>query len=280
VSKRWLQHLAGLLVGLTFALHSPAISQAPMPATAPATVTFADLADLTQLADIVAIVEVRRQTVVPVERAPGLAPGQARLYIEGRMLALLASRSAVGESQAYLVDVPLDARGRVPKLKKQRFMIFADAGRPGQLTLVRNFAQIPALPGNEALARRVIAAFAAADVPPAIAGVRDVMSVAGNLAGESETQLFLDTAAGEPVSLSVVRRPGMAPEWGVSWSEIVDQAARPPAPETVEWYRLACFLPAQLPTGAFLQNDRAAQARAEADFGFIRERLGPCPRTL
>jgi hypothetical protein len=35
----------------------------------------------------------------------------------------------------------------------------------------------------------------------------------------------------------VIRRPGMDPTWGVSWSEIVDQSAGPPAPETVEWYR-------------------------------------------
>ena len=105
------------------------------------------------------------------------------------------------------------------------------------------------------------------------------MSVPGNLAGESETQLFLDTASGEPVSLSVVRRPGMEPEWGVSWSEIVDQSARPPEPQTVAWYRLACSLPAQLPAGAFLQQDQASRRRAEADYEFIIAQLGGCPRT-
>ena len=104
------------------------------------------------------------------------------------------------------------------------------------------------------------------------------MSVAGNLTGESETQLFLETATGTPVSLTVIRRPGMAPHWGVSWSEIVDQSARPPAPETVEWYRLACSLPPQLPRDAFLQDDRAARTRAEADYAFILEELGGCPR--
>ncbi len=70
----------------------------------------------------------------------------------------------------------------------------------------------------------------------------------------------------------------MDPQWGVSWSEIVDQSARPPLPETVEWYRLACFLPPQLPRDAFIQDDRAAHARAEADYAFILEQLGGCPR--
>ena len=247
---------------------------------APPLATYADIAVLAEQAAVVALVEVRDQAVVKPERAPGVAPGQARLYIEARTQALLAGRSALGESLVYLVDVPLDARGRAPKLRKQRFIVFADPvpGRPGTLTLVDPAAQVPATPATEQLARTVIAALAAADAPPALTGIRDVMSVAGNLTGESETQLFLETAIGTPVSLTVIRRPGMEPQWGVSWSEIVDQAARPPAPETVEWYRLACFLPTQLPRDAFLQDDRASRTRAEADYGFILEQLGGCPR--
>jgi hypothetical protein len=252
----------------------------PVAQPAPPLATYADLAALAEQPAVVAIVEVRDQAVVEPERAPGLAPGQARLYIEARTQALLAGRAAIGESLAYLADVPLTARGKAPKLKKQRFIVFADPvpGRPGTLALVDPAAQVPATPETEQLARTVIAAFAAADAPPALTGIRDVMSVAGNLAGESETQLFLETASGQPVSLTVIRRPGMQPQWGVSWSEIVDQAARPPAPETIEWYRLACFLPQQLPRDAYLQDDRTARARAEADYAFILEQLGGCPR--
>ena len=105
------------------------------------------------------------------------------------------------------------------------------------------------------------------------------MSVAGNLTGESETQLFLETATGTPVSLTVIRRPGMDPQWGVSWSEIVDQSARPPAPDTVEWYRLACSLPPELPADSFLQQDPAAQGQAREDYRFILDQLGECTRT-
>lgn len=250
---------------------------APQP---PPLATYADFAGLAEQADVVVLVEVRDQAVVDPARAPGLAFGQARLYIEARTQALLAGRSALGESLSYLADVPLDAKGKAPKLRKQRFILFADsvAGRPGTLRLVDPAAQVPATPETETLARTVIAAFAAPDAPPPVTGIRDVMSVAGNLTGESETQLFLQTATGVPVSLSVIRRPGMVPHWGVSWSEIVDQSARPPRPETVEWYRLACFLPPQLPRDAFLQDDRAARARAEADYRFILDQLGGCPR--
>jgi len=268
------------LAAAVFALHSEAIAQRTPPPPPVAAATFADLAGLTEQADVVALVEVRDQAQVEPERAPGLAPGHARLYIEARTQGLLAGRSALGESLAYLVDVPLNAKGKAPKLEKQRFLIYADAvpGRPGELRLVG--PQVPANVPTEELARTVIAAFAAPDAPPAVTGVRDVMSVPGNLVGESETQLFLNTASGEPVSLTVIRRPGMEPTWGVSWSEIVDQSARPPAPETVDWYRLACFLPPQLPANAFLQADRASRTRAEADYRYILEQLGECPRLL
>lgn len=254
-------------------------AQAPVPPE-PIVATYADVADLVGKAALVTLVEVRDQAEVDPARAPGLAPGHARLYIEARTVALLAGASAVGESLVYLVDVPLRENGKAPKLKKQRFLIFADRvpGRPGSLQLVEPGAQIPATPATEQLSRTVIAALAAPDAPPRITGVRDVMSVRGNLAGESETQLFLDTASGAPVSLTVLRRPGMEPVWGVSWSEIVDQAARPPQPETVEWYRLACSLPAQLPEDAFLQEDAAARRQAETDYRFILQQLGQCTR--
>jgi len=267
---------AMLLAGLA----APGAGQNGPPAPALPAATFADLADLTEAAALVALVEVRDQALVEPERAPGLAPGHARLYLEARTLALLAGRAAVGESLVYLADVPLDAKGKAPKLKKQHFLVYADpvAGRAGALQLVDPSAQLPATPENEQRARAVVAALAAPDAPPPVTGIRDVMSVPGNLAGESETQLFLDTRTGQPVSLSVVRRPGMAPAWGVSWSEIVDQSARPPEPGTVAWYRLACFLPARLPADAFLQRDAASRRQAEADYRFIVEQLGACPR--
>ncbi|MGZ3197828.1 MAG: hypothetical protein ACXWI1_12200, partial [Croceibacterium sp.] len=139
---------------------------------------------------------------------------------------------------------------------------------------------LPLDPTTEQRVRTVIGQLQAPSAAPRIIAVRDVISVAGNLAGESETQMFVDTVGGAPVSLTVIRRPNMDPTWGVSWSEIVDQAAKPPAPETIAWYRLACFLPRKLRDRAFLQADAAGRQRAEADYQFILDQLGPCARTL
>jgi hypothetical protein len=246
-----------------------------------AELTYADLATLIEASTVIARVRVDDQATVEPERSPGLERGQVRLYVEAETEAVLKAPGALGESLSYLVDVPVDAKGKPPKLKKLPFLIAARAvpGRPGQLQLVAPDAQFPAEPSTEARLRAVIADLASPAAPPRITGVRDAMSVAGNLAGESETQVFLESSDGTPVSLTVLRRPGQEPAWGISWTEIVDQAARPPARETLEWYRLACYLPPELPRDAFLQNDQSARSQAQADYRYVLGQMGECART-
>ena len=263
------------------ALSTGASSQTPPAASAAAMPTYADLVGLAEASTVVAEVTVKDQATVPAERAPGLAAGRARLYLQTQTQRVLKGPSALGESVSYLADVPLGPKGKPPKLRKQTFLVFANpvAARPGELQLVAPDAQLPLDPTLEERVRTVIGQLAAADAPARITGVRDVISVAGNLAGESETQMFVNTIGGAPVSLTVIRRPNMDPTWGVSWSEIVDQSAKPPERDTIAWYRLACSLPRQLPGNAFLQADAAGRGRAEADYRFILEQLGPCERT-
>lgn len=244
--------------------------------------TYADLADLADAANAVVHVKVTSQATVSPERAPNVAPGMVRIYVEAATVALVSGSAPVGESLRYLVDLPLDSRGKAPKLKKQDFLLFARAvpGRPGELQLVGAGAQQPWTPELEQRIRPILTAMLSPAAPPHITGVRDALAVPGTLAGESETQMFLSTRSGDPVSISVVRRPGMAPVWGVSFSEIVDQAARPPARDSLEWYRLACFLPAQLPAKANLSRDSVSRALAEDDYAYVMQQLGPCARTL
>ncbi|MCP5395562.1 MAG: hypothetical protein H6918_02290 [Sphingomonadaceae bacterium] len=244
--------------------------------------TYADLADLSDAATVVVKAQIRRQAQVEPERAPGLKPGFARLYIEAETLSLLTGNAPIGESLRYLVDVPLDSRGKPPKLKKQEVLLFArtGAGRPGELRLVGPGAQQPWSEILETRLRPILAELVQPDSPAAVTGIRDAISVAGNLAGESETQIFLSTTDGSPVSLTIVRRPGMSPVWGVSWSDIVDQAARPPQAGTLRWYRLACFLPATIPASANLSRDSESRTRAAQDYRLVVQQLGPCERTL
>jgi hypothetical protein len=252
------------------------------PAPVAAAATYADIASLTDTAGLIAQVVIRDQTQVEAARAPGLQPGHARLYIEAETEALLYGSGALGRSVAYLADVPLGSNGKPPKLKKQRMLVFANAvpGNAARLQLIGPNTQLPATPELEARVRSIATEFAAADSPPRVTGVDDVLWVPGNLVGESETQLFLNTAAGSPVTVSIVRRPGQDPQWGVSWNEIVDQSARPPEKDTLEWYRLACFLPTRLPANAVLSPDARVRAETERDYALVIRDLGPCERNL
>jgi hypothetical protein len=256
----------------------------PPLAASPAGPTYADLATLSEAAELVIRVQIRKQTTLKPALAPGVAPGFARLLIEAQTVSLIAGRSGVGAGLTYLVDVPLDAKGKVPKLKKREFLLFARAtpGRAGQVQLTAPGAHLAYTPELEARLRPVLTElFGAPDsVPPRITGISDALAVPGTLTGESETQIFLATENRAPVSITVLRRPGQRVQWGVSWGEIIDSAARPPSPETLQWYRLACSLPAQLPSGANLSREADERRLAASDYAFVREALGPCERRI
>lgn len=273
------QHLTKLLLAFAAALAAlgaPAAAQQPVARNAP---TYADLVDLADPADLVIHAQVREQAMLRPERAPGVRPGYGRLYVEARTIALIAGSEPIGESIRYLVDVPLDEDGDPPKLEKEEVILFArSAGQPGEIQLISPTAQLRWSQALEGRLRPILAELSAPDAPPSVLGVRDIFSMPGNLAGESETQMFLNTDGDGPVSITVVRRPNMAPVWGVSWTEIVDQAARPPARDTLAWYRIACFLPNELSEGAILSRDPASRAQAKKDFHFVQQSLGPCRR--
>ena len=262
------------------------LAQVPAPAAIVANdgPTYADLTSLSDAAELVIRAQIRRQTTLKPDRTPGLAPGFARLYIQANTLALIAGRGTVGGTLAYLVDVPLDAKGKVPKLKNREFLLFARTvpGRAGEVQLIAPGAQLAFTPDLETRLRPILTELYAApdSIPPRITGISDALAVQGTLTGESETQIFLATESRSPVSITILRRPGQRPQWGVSWGEIIDSAARPPAPETLRWYRLACSLPAQLPSSANLAREPEARRLAAGDYAFVREALGPCMRRI
>jgi hypothetical protein len=243
--------------------------------------TYADLVDLSDSAPLIVKARIRSQATVEPERAPGVRPGWARLYIRADVEGLLFGRSAVSREQAYLVDLPLDARGRPPRLGKTSVLLFGRPvpNRPGELQLVTPDAQILSTPARDAQVRAIIGELLEPDAPGKIGTVREAIHVPGNLAGEGETQLFLTTRDGGPVAITVSRTTGEPPRWSVSFSEVVQSGAAPPAFETLPWYRLACFLSPRLPAGANLSEGDAARAQAEADYRLVLRELGECRRT-
>jgi hypothetical protein len=268
------RHIALVLL----ALASPLAAQSNAPSAVPA---FADLADLTLAAPVIADAVVRSTTRIKGPDAAGVAPGRQRLYVEADLTALVRGPEGSQPRVGYLVDVAVDGAGRMPKLKKSRVLLFARpaAGQPGQLQLVAPDAQLPWTSAADAQVRAIARAALATDAPPRITGVREAFHVAGALPGEGETQIFLQTVDGRPVSLSVLRRPGERPRWAVALSEIVDEAAAPPARETLLWYRLACALPPSLPNASIAALSLADAEAAREDYRFVLSQLGACGRT-
>ena len=138
------RHPAKLLLLSAALICAPAAAIAQEPVSPPA-MTYADIVDLADSAPLVLRAQIRQQATVERERSPGLAPGFVRLYVEARTTALIAGNAPVGEALRYLVDVPLDAKGKAPKLKKQEVILFARpvSGHPDQLQLVDPQAQFP-----------------------------------------------------------------------------------------------------------------------------------------
>ena len=235
------------------------------------------LARLADAAPQVLRVQVKKTTVVDPARAPDVAPTMARLFVEAQVLNLIRGKQGVSESIRYLVDVPRNAKGNVPKLKKQQFLLFARPGtRPGEVQLVSKDAQVAWTAATEQQVRTIVTELVSTGAPPAIKGIREALHVRGNLQGEGETQVFLATSTGDPVSITVLRRPGLAPRWAVSLTEIVDEAAAPPKRDTLLWYRLACFLPREIPARALVSDTPADNDLARRDYNFVLEQLGPC----
>jgi hypothetical protein len=245
---------------------------------------YADVADLFLAAPVVA--SARIVEAIPVPQSANTAAPLAgrttmiRYYIVADIVALIRGTGGVSPRVSWIADVPLDLRGKPPKLKKLQVLVAAlpVAGRPGELRLAARDAMVPWSAALEARVRSVIASGLTPDVPPGVTGIASAFHSPGNLPGEGETQIFLTTAAAQPVSINILRRPGQPTTWAVSLGEIVDEAAQAPARDTLGWYRLACFLPRALPIAAVGELSESDAAAARADYGFVIDAMGACTR--
>jgi hypothetical protein len=267
-----------LILSLNFHSGAPTkAASAPVPVSLTATApTYADLVSLALSAPVIV-----RATIVKAERlgikdAPDVAAGRVRLLMTAQVDAALVAPDAVPATISYLVELPLDARGKVPKAKGAQVLLFLkQADRPGQYSLVRAAAQLNADAQVEASLRAIITE-ARANTAPKVTGVGNAFRVPGSVPGEAESQFFLTTASDRPVSLVVLSRPGQQRTLQLAVGDVIDESAATVKPGTLTWYRLACFLPKALPA-SIGGDDRAALAD---DYALALSRLGPCERRL
>ena len=273
----------GLAVGLTTLSNggNAKVSSVP-PTVSPADRwNFADIADLFLAAPIVARARIVEAIPVKDSQAAPSRAGTIRYYLVADVVTLIRGTDGIAPRIAWIADVPIDLRGKVPKLKRTEVIVAAlpVPGRAAEVRLAARDAMVPWSAAFEARVRGIVASGLATGAPPRVTGIASAFHSRGNLPGEGETQIFLTTERAQPVSLSVLRRPGQAPRWAVALGEIVDEAARAPSRDTLGWYRLACALPPTLPQTAIddLSPDDAAAARD--DYAFVIGALGPCTRT-
>ncbi|WP_422785776.1 hypothetical protein [Rhizorhabdus argentea] len=244
--------------------------------------SYADLADLALTAPIVAGVSVVKAERLKGALAPGLAAGRARFLIQATTMILLRGADGMPGTVSYIVDVPLDAGGKPQKLKKARFILFADRvpGRPLELRLTSPYSQLDWTQTNESRLRAILTEAISPAAPPIVTGIGSAFHVPGAIPGESESQIFLTTRDNRPISLSVLRRPAEQPQWAVALGEMVDDSARAPARDSLLWYRLACFLPSRIPDASVAALSEGDAAAVREDYRFVLDQLGACGRTL
>lgn len=267
--------LAALMLGAA----SPLSAQ-----TAPASErTFADLADLTLGSPVVLRATILKADKLNRREAPDVPPGRVRMLIDAQVQGVLTARDAVPARISYLWEGSLDARGKAPKLKGMPVLLFLRRvpGREGQYQLTSPNSQIPWSARSEQAARQVLTDIRSPELRDLrITGVGNAFHVRGSIPGEAESQIFLNTATGRPVSLVVLARPGQARSYSVALSDIIDDAATSVPRDTLMWYKLACALPRSLPPKSVDKLSEEDRAAVVADYRFVLDSLGPCTRTL
>ncbi|WP_442681449.1 hypothetical protein ACSBM8_09895 [Sphingomonas sp. ASY06-1R] len=273
---RSLTHCSALALAM---LAAAPILAAPLPfAGLPTDYNYVELAKMALGARTVIAADIADAIALKGEAAAGVPAGLRRYYVQADVRGLISGTGAPARV-TYLVDLPDDAAGKKLKLKGVPVILLATAGTaPGELRLVGPRAQVPRTPDNERKVRAILTEAVAADAPPAITGITRAFHVAGTLPGESETQIFLKTSDQRPISLSVLRRPNEQPRWAVALSEMVDDSAAPPKPDTLLWYRLACGLPRSLPETAVSALGPEDATAAKSDYQVVLAGLGTCDR--
>ncbi|PNU06762.1 hypothetical protein A8V01_00815 [Novosphingobium guangzhouense] len=267
--------LASLMLGASLSLASPG-------AVAQGAPTYADTVELAKRAGLVLRAQIVRMTRVNTANAAGAASPYQRYLVEAKTQALLYGTQGIGGSLRYIADVPTMQGAPGSVVAGQDVLLFAWRvdGKPTELRLVTPTAQQPWTPEAESRVRSVLTGLVARDTPSPTTSVRELLYVPGNLAGQGRTQMLLGTKDNGTASVTVRHEPGKAPVWSVSFSEVVGKASRPPAPDTLEWYSLACFLPRTLPSQTRVPGSDANRDQAILDYYMVLNALGDCPHNV
>ena len=254
---------------------------APAQPQAPAIpLSWTDWADLALLSPVVIRATVNRVDRLSKKEAPDVPPGDVRALVRADLAAALKSPGVLPAEAAWRWQGPADAKGRVPFGKKADVLLFAAPLSGGADPSVQPLAlsgvsgQQPWSAEGEAVVRDVLRqALKPGAAGLMVTGLRDAFHAEGEIAGTSESQFFLRTEGGAPLTLVVTRAPGVPAQVRVATGDLVD-GAQSVQPRTLLWRGLACGMPARLPA-AF-----SGSAALAADWALAQRAIGACGRTL
>ena len=262
-----LRPFLALLIGCA----APAAAQQP---------SWTDWADLALAAPVVLVGSVGKVDRLSRRDAPDVPPTEVRALVQADLQSVLKAPGAMPQGAAWLWQGAADAKGRAPFAKKDVVFAFArplsGGARPEvqALQLVSPAGQQPWTAEADATVRAILqAALKPGAAGLMVTGISDGFRSEGDVPGTSESQFFLTTEGGRPVTLVVRHEPGRAAEVLAGAGEMVDRA-QPIQPETLLWRGLACGLPQQLPPTL------AGRDGLASDYRVAMASIGPCGRTL
>ncbi len=251
-------------------------------ASAPASasiLSWTDLADLTLASPAVLVATTENAGKLSRKSAPDVPPGEVRALIEARLTAALKAPGILPARGEWLWQGTADAKNRPPFAKGSLVIAFlepvASAGSPDiqQYRLTAPHAMQPWSPDTEATVRAILEeATRPENGGLLVTAVTDGFHSSGTVAGQSESQFFLATESGRPLTLLVEKSPGNAPAVTLATGDMIERAL-PIVPRTLRWRALACGLPAALPPKL------SASPELSADYEAARASIGPCGRT-
>ncbi len=270
----------GLLAGLCLAASLAAQAAPPPPQGAP--LSWTDVADLSIASPVIVRATARR--VVPLGRrsAPDVPAGEVRVLVEADLVSVLKAPGMLPARARWLWQGPAGPRGRPPLAAGDELLLFlvpelndAPDAVPGDAYRLANAAgQLRWSADLEATVRTILAEVRRPDAPVAIRSITAGFHVPGTVEGESESQFFLATEDGRPMTLVVLRRPGAAPSVRLATGDLIDESASEIRPQTLVWRALACTMPPALPP------DLDRDPGLAADFAEMRRQIGACDRRL
>ena len=267
-----------LLAGATAALAQETAS--PPSRSDKTDLSWTDWADLSLASPVVIRGTVNRVDRLSKREAPDVPADEVRALVRADLSAALTSPVVLPAEAAWRWQGRADSKGKAPFGKGADLLLFGSALSGGTnpavqpIQLTGRSGQRPWSAEADAIVRDVLKqALAPGARGLMVTGVRDAFFSEGEVAGASESQFFLRTEGGAPLTLVVRRDPARPVQVLVATGELVDRA-QPPRQRTLLWRGLACGMPVRLPPAL-----GATQALA-TDWATARRVIGDCGRTI